>query len=325
MVTRGIPYSSDADQALQHAVGRVNRFKGHPPLLPAPLLFTQQAVLDSLVVAPAPVTEAWVMGSLAAVGGMARWVHNTGQPLTREHVFGEETRYRWGDGAGHLTKESARIYRVRLELIADHLNGATIKRLPRATHVKEAPVEPLTLTEEADLWTWARSLRREMRRQRVQAHIVLGLGVGFQRAEKYRVRSEHVSVDSRGVHVLVTDEKGAPLRSVTCRRDWEERLLELAANTQHGGYLMRPWSTAPPTPSTLDESMRRAQKWGAPVEFNNIRLRNTWLCHHLVDGTPLKVIMAASGMAEVKHLHNLLPLLPEPPADEVAAALRGRS
>jgi hypothetical protein len=324
MVTRGIPYASDTDEALQNAVGRVNRFKGHPPLQPEPLLFTQQAVLDSLVVAPAPINESWVMGSLAAVGGIARWVHNTGQPLTRAHVFSEETRYRWVDGAGHLTKESARIYAVRLELIADHLNGAVIKRLPRATKVEEAPVEPLTLVEEADLWTWSRGLRAVKKRQRVQGHIVLGLGLGLTRAEKYQVHAGHVSADDHGVHVHVTDEAGTVLRTVTCRRDWESRLLGLVEDTQPGGYLVRPWETTPPRGSAVDESIRRVHKWGPPVAFNNVRLRNTWLCHHLQDGTPLKVLMAAAGMAEANHLHKLLTLLPEPTAAESAAALRGR-
>jgi hypothetical protein len=323
MVTRGIPYDSDHDKALQHAVGRVNRFKGHPPLLPEPLLFTQQAVLDSLVVAPAPITEAWVMGSLAAVGGIVRWAHNTGQPLTRENVFGERTRYRWVEGAGHLTKESARIYAVRLELIADHLNGATVKRLPRATKVDEAPVEPLSLSEEADLWTWARGLRPMTRRQRVMGHVVLGLGVGLNRAEKYRIRTEDVSADTEGVHVRVTGPTGEPVRVITCRRTWEDRLLALATDAGPGRYLVAPWRDTAPTPGNVDESLRRAHKWGPPVDFNNVRLRNTWLCRHLQDGTPLKVLMAAAGMAEANHLHNLLALLPEPTAADVARALRG--
>lgn len=325
MVTRGIPYASNADVALQHAVGRVNRYKAHPPLRPEPLLFTQQVVLDSLVVAPAPITESWVMGSLAAVGGMARWVHSIGQPLTREHVLKESTRYRWISGAGHLEPESARIYAVRLELISDHLNGAVVKRLPRATKVDEAPVSPLTAIEQADLWTWARGLRRQTRRERVQGHIVLGLGLGLTRAEKYAVNSNHVFTDADGVHVALMDPDGALLRFVTCRREWEQRLLDIVLSIQPGGYLVSPWSTTVPPGSAVDESLRRAHKWGPPVEFNNVRLRNTWLCEHLQDGTPLKVLMAAAGMSEANHLHKLLTLLPEPTSVEAAANLRGRA
>lgn len=311
MVTRGIPYGTDADEALQNAVTRVNKFKGHPPLLPEPLLFTQQAVLDALCVAPAPVTESWVMGSLAAVGGLARWVHRTRQPLTREHVFSEETRYRWIGGAGHLTTESARIYAVRLELIADTLNGVTAgRRLPRATKVQEAPLEPLTLMEEADLWTWSRGLRPLTRRQRVQATLILGLGTGLTRSEKYAVRSEDVAVDADGVHVTLNLTNGAT-RIVTCRRDWEDRLSTIAFETPPEHLLMAPWRTTMPQGTVADEAMRRAHKYNPPAAFNNLRLRNTWLCRHLEAGTPLKVLMAAAGMAEANHLHKLLTLLPD--------------
>lgn len=325
MVTRGIPYAFDTDEALQRAAQRVNRFNGHPPLQPEPLLFTRRAVLDSLVVAPAPITESWVMGSLAAVGGIARWVHNVGQPLTREHVFSEETRYRWVDGAGHLTKESARVYAVRLELIGDHLTGAVVKRLPRATKVEEAPVEPLTPTEEADLWIWSRGLRPLTRRQRVQASIVLGLGLGLIRREKYLLVKEHVNVTSQGVSVAVTNPVTGATRRVACRRDWEDRLGALVFEMTPGHYLMAPWRSDPPSPNAGDESMRRAHKARPPVDFNNLRLRNTWLCHHLQAGTPLKVLMEAADMAEANHLHNLLSLLPDVSVTEAHAALRGRT
>ena len=322
-VTRGIPYGSDADTALQSAVGNVNRYKGHPPLQPEPLLFTQQAVLDALCVAPAPMTESWVMGSLAAVGGLARWVHRTRQPLTREHVFSEETRYRWIGGAGHLKTESARIYSVRLELIADTLNGvAMCPRLPRATKVEEAPLTPLTLAEEADLWTWTRGLRPLTRRQRVQAAVVLGLGVGLTRGEKFTVRPESVSVDDNGTHVTVTGPFNGSTRTVTCRRDWEDRLSTMASNTPPGHLLMTPWRSTMSRGSACDEWMRRAHLYGPPVEFNNIRLRNTWLCRHLEAGTPLKILMAAAGMAEANHLHKLLTLLPDVNATDAQRALR---
>ncbi|MFC6285527.1 hypothetical protein ACFP3Q_06305 [Nocardioides sp. GCM10027113] len=324
-MTRGIPYSFDTDEALQHAAARVNRFKGHPPLLPEPLLFTQQAVLDALVVAPAPVTESWVNGSLAAVSGITRWVHNTGQPLTRQHVFSEETRYRWVDGAGHLTKESARIYAVRLELIADHLNGATVKRLPRATKVQEAPVQPLTPTQEADLWTWTRGLRPLTRRQRMQGSIVTGLGLGLTRGEKYLLTKEDVTVTDDGVLARVTNPLTGVTRTVACRRDWEERLATLVFEMKPGHYVLAPWRDTRPSPQSADESMRRAHKARPPVDFNNVRLRNTWLCHHLAAGTPLKVLMAAADMAEANHLHNLLTLLPDVSDADAYAALRGRA
>jgi hypothetical protein len=324
MVTRGIPYNADSDEALQMGASRVKRYKGHPPLLPDVLAFTQKAVLDSLVVAPAPLTDSWVMGALAAVSGLAKWVHNTGQPLTREHVFSEETRYRWIDGAGHLTKESAKIYAVRLELIGDHLNGAAEKRLPRATKEEHPPLEPLTAAEETDLWMWSRGLRRTTRRQRIQGTIVTGLGLGLTRAEKYLLVKEDVTVGPDGVWVRVTHPATSAVRTVACRRDWEERLANLVFDMEPGRYLLAPWRSDPPGPTSGDESVRRAHKERPPVDFNNMRLRNTWLCHHLAQGTPLKVLMEAAAMVEANHLHNLLTLMPDVPDPEAQAMLRGR-
>lgn len=323
MVNRGIPYSSDADESLQQAVVHVNKFKGHPPMQAEPLLFTRQAVLDALSVAPAPVTSAWVKWSLSAVSGIVRWVHNTGQPLTREHVFSEETRYRYKDAAAHKSTETARHYSARLELIGDHLNGAVVKRLPRTAKDINPPIEPLTLTEEADLWAWTRGVRPLTSRQRVQAHIALGLGIGLTRAEGHRITSDAVDVRADGVHVTVTHPDTGATRVVTCRREWEERLAALTAATKPGHYLMSPWSTKQPTGATIDQTLSKVNKQRPPVLFSTTRLRNTWLCHHLSAGVPLKTLLEASGMKEPTHLADLLRMLPPVPAAEARASLRG--
>lgn len=60
-----------------------------------------------------------------------------------------------------------------------------------------------------------------------------------------------------------------------------------------------------------------------PVVFNSTRLRNTWLCWHLANGTPLKELMQAADMKEANHLHNLLPLLPDTDPLRTARLLRG--
>lgn len=323
MVTRGVPYSSDADEALQLASRHVSRYLGIPKLPPEPLLFTQQAVLDSLCVAPAPICKPWVTRSLASVSGLVRWVHETGQPLTRQHVFDSETRYRYIQRQMRANWTTSRDYEIRLELIAETLNGVSLFPLPRViTDVEEVDVAPLSRTEEADLWEWSRGLRPASRLHRVQGSLVLGLGVGLMRTDKYTVRGRDVFTDSAGVHVNATSERTGRPRRVTCRRDWEDRLLLLKERTPDSCFVISPKRDNWKSLGTVDEMLRLAQKSSPPAVFNNIRLRNTWLCRHLEAGTPLKVLKKAADLNDLNHPNSLLSLLPDVPAADVAAALR---
>lgn len=320
MNQRGKPMHPDAEAALQMAVNMVNGYQGHPQLLPEPLRFTQQAVLDSLVLAPAPIGYSWMRCTLSSVAGLARWCDATGQPLTREHVFNEEVRYRYANkckqqATGSSPNASAR---ARLELVAAFFNGTGhTEDLGDPTGDEPAPVEPLSEEEEADLWVWSLGVRPVQRHERMQAVLALGLGCGLNAGETNRVMAADVSRDSDGVHVTIIGRKGIP-RVVTCRVEWEDRLWRLVETTPAGRNLASPWRDTPSSKATASEMVRRALKKNAPALFNGTRLRNTWLCRHLQAGTDLKVLMAAAGMQEANHLHNLLVWVPD--AEPVAAA-----
>lgn len=271
-----------------------------------------------------PIGDSWLACNLAAVSGIARKVHAAGQPLTREHVFSEEVRYRYIQQCTHMTDGSRNLMWTRLELLSDFLNNTTPGRvLRKPTITEEAPLEPLTPEAEADLWIWVCGLRPMSRRHRIKALVALGLGCGLTGGEVTRVAAEHVFAANDGVHVQVTSKKEKPGHLVTCRADWEDRLAELAAQTKPGHFLLAPWRDTPPKNHVTCESLRRAMKKDPPVLFNSTRLRNTWLCHHLADGTPLKVLMEAAGMKEANHLHNLLRLLPPTDPTDAKRALRG--
>ncbi len=325
MRNRGVALHPDADSALQLAVGMVNGYKGHPPLQPDPLLFTQQAVLDSLAMAPTPVGNSWMRMALGAVGGLSRWAHSTGQPLTREHLFSEETRYRYVEWAAKDKEWSSgnkNFTWTRLELMGDFLLGVTRPRtLRKPTITEEAPREPLSLEEQADLWVWAKTLSVKKRVKRVSAFLVLGLGCGLTGGELARATRDDVVIDADGaVHIKVVSLKST--RSVTCLSHWEGRLADIVRGVEPGHLLTAPWRTNP-GPGSSNESVRRAMAKNPPVVFNSIRLRNTWLCWHLAHGTPLKELMQASDMLEANHLHNLLTLLPDTDPDRTARLLRG--
>jgi integrase len=324
MRNRGQALHPDADRALQLAVGMINGYKGHPILQPDVLLFTQQAVLDSLPTAPTPIGYAWMRITLSAVGGLGRWAHSTGQPLTREHLLCEETRYRYIEWAARHNEWAEMTKNTtwdRLQLIGDFLLGGTPRELRKPTITEEAPVIPLTLNEQADLWVWAKTLSVKKRVKRMTAFIALGLGCGLTGGELARAVREDAVIDADGaVHVTVTNTKGT--RTVTCVAHWEERLADIVRAVEPGHLLTAPWRTDP-GPGSSNESVRRAMVKNPPVVFNSIRLRNTWLCWHLQHGTPLKELMEASGMKEANHLHNLLPLLPDTDPTRSARLLRG--
>ena len=320
---RHIPLHADPDEALQAAVAMINGFKGHPALLPEPLVFAQQLVIDSLAIAPTPIGVSWMRITLGAVAALVRWAHMTGQPLTREHLLSEETRYRFMATRTDLAKGTANLYWVRLELIAEFLNSVTPNRiLPKPTSTEEAPITPLTPADETDVWLWASTIRgrQGIRRHQVMATIVLGLGCGLTGGEVIRCLSEHVAVTETGVHVTATKPNGTT-HTVTCRQDWETRLANLVADIAPSRQVVAPHRDAI-SHNALLLTCQRARA-NSPVPFNSIRLRNTWLCHHLSAGTPLKVLMAASGMKEANHLHNLLPLMAEESPEAAAQMLRG--
>ena len=328
MRNRGAAFHDDADLAMQEAVRRVNGYKGHPMLQPAALEFAQAVALDSLALAPTPVGDSWLNCTFAAVGGLSRWAHSTGQPMTREHLLGEETRYRyveWAASDRDWSEGSRNVLWNRLELIGDFILGTVPAReLRKPTITEEAPINPLTLEQQADLWVWANTVRPLTRRQRVVAMLALGLGCGLTGGEVVRVAVNDLVLDADGsVHVIVRSKRTGQTRLVTCLAEWEDRLSAIAATVTPGHYLTTPWRTTAPSNNGACESLRRAMDKNPPAIFNPTRLRNTWLCGHLMHGTPLRELMGAADMAEANHLHNLLRLLPEATPSHAKTVLRG--
>ncbi|OLT44022.1 hypothetical protein BJF86_12830 [Serinicoccus sp. CNJ-927] len=52
------------------------------------------------------------------------------------------------------------------------------------------------------------------------------------------------------------------------------------------------------------------------------RLRNTWLVHHMVAGTPLGPLAVAAGLETFRTLEKLLCFVPDPAQDEVRRLMR---
>lgn len=324
MAGRGVPFSSDRDEALALAKARIATYKGSKPVFDqATREFVQGIVLDALIAAPQPVTGGWVHTSLMAVGGLVRWALQNSEPLEREHLLSTRTRTRFVNlGTAHLEDVSRRNYRCRLDLIATALSGAPI--VPTATRALPSndPVDPHNDTEVATLWVWANGLRPEKRRTRVTASIILCLGCGLRSRELVLVRAKDVSRDANGVHVIVHGTAGD--RLVTCDAAWEERLEALVEGADPECLLTSPWRETAATARGVQSVTAASQRTTtAPVRFSPRSLRNTWLVARLSQGTPVPTLLEAAGINCVEALGPYLSFVTAPSPEQRAAFLRG--
>lgn len=325
MAKRGVPFHPDRETAFQMALQRIRTYKGSKPVFDEQTrLLVQGIVIDALVVAPQPVTGGWVHTSLMTVGGLVRWAQTMAEPLTREHLLSQRTRNRFLNlGTTDLTDTSRRNYRCRLDLIATGLTAGPVAATVTAPLQHGEAIDPHTPTEVATLWVWAQGLRPATRRDRIVAVLVLGLGCGLRANELTRVTPESVTVDEHGVHVTVTTDRGS--RVVTSDRVWEDRLLDLVANTEPGHPLTSPWRREQATARALQNALANAQHTNTPVAWFSARsLRNTWLVARLTEGTPVPTLMDAAGLESIEALKAFLVYVPAPTAAERAAALRGQ-
>lgn len=324
MAKRGVPFHPDAEQSFQKALARIRTYQGSKPVFDEETrLLVQGIVIDALVVAPQPVTHGWVHTSLMTVGGLVRWAQTMGEPLERDHLLSQQTRNRFLNlGTSDLTDTSRRNYRCRLDLIATGLtSGPVAPTVTRPLQHGEA-IDPHTATEVATLWVWAQGLRPATRRDRILGAMTLGLGCGLRAGELVHPTPESVSVDEDGVHVTVVSDRG--IRVVTCDRVWEDRLVEVAANTPAGHPLTSPWRADAATARGLQNAMASAQHTHPPIAWFSARsLRNTWLVQRLTEGTPVPTLLEAAGLESIEALKAFLVYVPALSAAKRAQVLRG--
>ncbi|MDT0213941.1 tyrosine-type recombinase/integrase [Rothia sp. ARF10] len=324
MAGRGVPYSPNHDEAFQIALKRISRYKGSQPVFDeAHRDFVQAVVIDALIAAPQPVCEGWVHTSLMATGGLVRWAILNAEPITRENLLSTRTRNRFLNlGVNDLTETSRRNYRCRLDIIATALSGTPVVPATTKTLIHAEPVEPLSDQEVATLWIWANGLRPEKRRQRVIGSMVLSIGCGLRSSELVRVRVSDVHADAHGVHVSVIGKDG--MRSVTCARAWEDRLLDLIDGQASEWLLTSPWRMTPATARGLQSALAQAQRTTeAPVRFSPRSLRNTWLVLRLAEGTPIPTLLEAAGVEAIEALKPFLQFIVAPSESCRAESLRG--
>jgi hypothetical protein len=317
----------DAAVARAMATRIINEYAASPAIPNEVNIFIQGVVRDALVIAPQPVTDSWTSGALSTVAGLVRFVLGEGGPLTREHVFDLRTRnrflYVYMAQKGYK-ENSVSGYRGRLDLIVLGMAGAVARDIhDRPRLMSSVATEPLKRADEAALWTWSRGLRPVKRNQRTGAGIILGLGLGARTPEMPSIKDTSVRVDPYGVHVKLENAATGSVRVVTCRNEFEDRLLALVEATPPGNPLISPWRTEPMADNTLGVGLWQAQeRFEPPVYFNLTTLRNTWLVRHIESGTPLPLLLEIAELETMTSIIRLLPYCETRPPAASAAAMR---
>lgn len=318
LAAAGDEVTATAEQmaAFVAAHGRITRFRGSR-LTQDGAAFVRAAVRDALYAAPQPVTMHWVRYSLVVMSSLVAMVEQADQPVTRQHVFSERTRQRFIHAAcADLVDMAQAGYRSRLDVISDALRRAPQHlTMDRPGISANDVLAPYTEANEIGLIAWAAGTRPATRRDRLRAVIALGAGCGERRRDMCITRGSDVTRDRDGVHVQIG---GTLPRTVTCLDAYED-ILWGCAQAAGNGLLIAPDKTWLDE-DALSNTLATANEQRPPVPVVIKRLRNTWLAHHLVGGTPLTALMPAAGLSTLAHLQDLLPHLPAPARP--AASLR---
>ena len=302
---KGTPLTPDQAQA------RIDIYRGAKSTSRAVKDFVRQTVRDSLHVAPQPPTTAWISYSTSVIGLIAKVSEAQGMPLTAEAVLDRARIDRFlAHECKHLSEHGRSAYRSRLDVIAGALlHGQNETAWPRAVYGNNDTTEPWTEPEAAEVVLWVTGLRPRTRKERMTTLLALTLGAGQRRRDLVTVTGDHVTVDAHGVHVTVPASPSEPERTVTVARSFEAEVVA-AADRAGSNLLLAPDRTTLGV-DTLTRSIDTANASAPGVTYSIRRARNTWLCRHLLAGTPLPVLMQHAGLTTTAHLQDLLPFLPK--------------
>jgi len=211
----------------------------------------------------------------------------------------------------------------RLTQIAIEPDAVARRHLREATHPPD-PTLPLagrsesyTRTEITALLDWASTLSGTTvdpdRRRHTLAGLAAGLGTGLPRRDLEHVTGRDVTADPDTGEVTVTVTGGSAPRSITCLREHETLLLDVAqqAGDQSlvdGQFLQRRRE------ATLPE--------GVPAPEQG-RSRATWIRAHLASGTRLDTLIWSAGLTGPSNLHLAAQQLDPPTDSKRRRLLRG--
>lgn len=257
---------------------------------------------------------------LGAVAHHTRWVTLVAcLPLERGVVFHRDVIADFvANGCAARSPNSRANTRTFLLRVAEAVLGDE-ERVTRLKPLnKDAPTRPYSEFEQRSLGSWAEGQTTPSRRFNCRAILALGLGAGLSTPDILSLRTSQIVVDPLGV--LVQVDRPSSRRDVPVLAAWEQPLIDLVAVREPDEWAVGTQRTGTNS-NWLNDYLRRTQP-EQRLRPEVGRLRNTWLVHHLVSGTPLGPLSVAAGLDTFRMFEKLLCFVPEPSLSEVRRSMR---
>lgn len=246
---------------------------------------------------------------MGVVKELAHWANTRGLDLNREDIFDQSLVLMFLEQFG---EHQDRTRQTLLTEVARRLSGIeplTDIRVGRGS-LPHAPYSPAQV---AQFYGWARGQASERYRHNAMAILSLMVGAGLSCVELRNLTVGDIiatqsSADLRvgGRVVPVLDSWAADVYSLVNVLKPRDRVFVSADETMR--------------PSAVVGQFLRGSR-GLGPKPTAARLRATWMVQQLVAGTPLDVLLEASGFNDARSLERYLPFVHRDPMD-AAASLR---
>jgi integrase len=281
-------------------------------MAPAAARSWQDALLGAAVMAPREVPRA--RSVLALLAGFAAGQGVPASPAgLLDYDVVEAFCVRGCAGRASSTRGT---YRSVLYQLAGQVHGPPGQRATPFAGAK-APA-PYPAGERADLAAAARAQRDAAKRSSALAMVVFGVGAGLRPGELAALRGSDVTRGGGQVVVHVTAGGG---RAVPVAPAYAGRAAGLARRAADG-FVFRAGPADRGCKNFVNNfAGRLARDPGAP-SLSVGRARSSFICDHLAAGTPLRTLLAISGILEAESLARYVRHVPGMTASK--AALRAR-
>lgn len=242
-----------------------------------------------------------------------------GYPFDKSVIFDRDTiAYYITYGCSHLRANTRSTRRSLLLRVAE----ATLppqERVTRLTKIHEdTPLAPYTSEDILNLRGWAENQPTETKRITCRALLALGLGAGLNTHDILHLKARDIHVDNIGVLIQVRNNKSC--RDIPVLATWEQPLIDILTLRQSDDWVLGIHRTGRRN-SWMSSYLAKCTPY-KDVQPKVGRMRNTWIFHHMLTGTPIGPLTYASGLETFRTIEKLIPFLPEESIEQVRHSMR---
>ena len=232
-----------------------------------------------------------------ALRGLSRFADARGVPAGREFLLDYDVIEAFCvAGLPGRASSTRGTYRSALYRLAETANGLPGQR-PTPFPGASAPA-PYSPAERAELAALAAAQRDAAKRSSALALVVFGIGAGLRPGELVALRGSDVTRHGRQVVVHVC---GPAARVVPVTAPYAGRAAALAASAGHA-HLFRPGPAGRGYKNFVTNFARTLTADPAAPRLTVSRCRPGFICDHLAAATPLRELLAITGICQAESL-----------------------